>query len=283
MIIDFHVHTFPKAVAEKAIDIIGREKARIQPFTDGTPEGLVESMKKAGISYSVNLPVPTNMKQVVKLNRLAIETKEENNRRGIINFGGIHPLYEDYKGILKDLASHGIRGIKIHPAFMDMEVDDIRFLRVIDYASELDLAVLAHTGIELANHEKNYCSVEGILNVVDQVHPKTFILAHMGNLGGWEDVEKYLCGAPVWLDTSFSLGKIYRHPKADQAPFMEDKLNGKDFTRIARKHGLDRILFGTDSPWGDQTIEINMVKALDFTEKEFDQIFSENARKILKI
>jgi hypothetical protein len=37
VIIDFHVHTFPKAVAEKAIDSIGREKARILPFTDGTP------------------------------------------------------------------------------------------------------------------------------------------------------------------------------------------------------------------------------------------------------
>ena len=64
---------------------------------------------------------------------------------------------------------------------------------------------------------------------------------------------------------------------------MEQKLNGEDFTRIARKHGLDRILFGTDSPWGDQTIELNMIKALDFTQEEFDQIFSENARKILKI
>ncbi len=283
MIIDFHVHTFPKKIAGAAIDSIGREKAGIRPFTDGTPEDLILSMKKAGIDYSVNLPVPTNMKQMVKLNRLAIETREANRARGIINFGGIHPQYEDFRTIMKDLAAGGIRGIKIHPAFMDTSIEDIRCLQVIDYASELDLAVLVHTGIELANHEYNYCSVKGILHVIDQVHPRTLILAHMGNLGFWEDVERDLCGAPVWFDTSFSLGRISRHPLAVKAPFMEDRLSREDFTRIAKKHGTDRLLFGTDSPWGDQRTDVESIRSLDFTEDEKEKIFSGNALKILKI
>ncbi|MBR5047835.1 MAG: amidohydrolase family protein [Eubacterium sp.] len=281
MIIDFHVHTFPKAVADLAIHTIGYEKAGIRAFTDGTPEGLIDSMKKAGIAYSVNLPVPTNMKQMVKLNRLAVETREENLQKGIINFGGIHPQYEDYKSVMKDLAAHGVPGIKIHPAFMDTDIEDIRCLRVIDYACQLGLCVLLHTGIELSTHDHNYCTVEGILHVIHEVGPDKLILAHMGNLGFWDQVEKYLCGAPVWFDTAFSLGKICRDPKAPIKPFMDEKLRPEDFTRIARKHGTDRLLFGTDSPWGGQQEEVDMIRALDFTQEELEKIFSGNAKPLL--
>ena len=283
MIIDFHVHTFPKEIAPMVTRSIGLKKAGILPFTDATPEALMESMKKSGISYSVNLPVPTNMKQTIKLNRLAIESKEEHFRKGIINFGGMHPMYEDYRTILKDLADHGIPGIKIHPAFMNIEIDDIRCLRVISYASELGLAVLVHAGVELTTCDHNFCPVKGILRLVEEVTPEKLILAHMGNMVFWKDVEEYLCGAPVWFDSSYSLGKVYRHPQATVAPFIDHKLNGEDFMRIARKHGTDRILFGSDSPWGDQQIEVNMIRELDFTREELEMIFSGNAQKILNL
>lgn len=283
MIIDFHVHSFPEDIAPKVLYSLGVEKARIQPFTDGTLAGIQKGMKKAGIDYSVNLPVPTNMKQVVKLNRLAIETQEEHFKNGIINFGGMHPAYEDYKTIIKDLASHGIRGIKIHPSYMGIDIDDIRFLRVIDAASEAGLAVITHAGIDIGIYDRNYCSVEHVLKIIDEVHPETFILAHMGGWGFWDEVEKYLAGAPVWFDTAFSLGETVPNPLAKEPPYPKDKMTPEEFTRLCRKHGIDHILFGTDSPWGGQDVEVNQLKALDFTEEEFQKIFSGNARKILKI
>ena len=283
MIIDFHVHSFPPEVAPKVLYSLGVEKARIQPFTDGTLEGVRRGMKDAGIDYSVNLPVPTNMKQVVKLNRLAIETKEEHFAQGIINFGGMHPAYEDYKSIIKDLASHGIPGIKIHPSYMGIDIDDIRFLHVIDAASEAGLAIITHAGLDIGIYDRNYCTVDHILKIIDEVRPETFILAHMGNWGFWDEVEKYLCGAPVWFDTAFSLGQTVANPLAKEPPYPKDKLTPDSFTRLCRKHGIDHILFGTDSPWGDQVVEVNQLKALDFTKEELDMIFSENARKILHI
>ncbi len=283
MIIDFHVHSFPKEVAPTVLQKLGVEKARLQPFSDGTLDGVIAGMKKAHIDYSVNLPVPTNMKQVVKLNRLAIETKEEHFQEGIINFGGMHPEYEDYKTIIKDLANNGIRGIKVHPSYMGIDIDDIRFMRVIDAASEAGLAVITHSGIDIGIYDRNYCSIEHILKIIDQVHPETFILAHMGNWGYWDDVEKYLCGAPVWFDTAFSLGKTYPNPLSKEPPFMEEKMKPDQFVRICKKHGTDKILFGTDSPWGGQEIEVDQISKLDFTDQEKEMIFSGNAKKILKL
>ena len=196
MIIDIHTHTFPGPVARKVVDLIGRQKAGIRPFTDGTPEDLLESMNKNGIDYSVNLPVPTNEKQVVKLNRLAVETKDENFEKGIINFGGMDPGFEDFKPILKNLASHGIRGVKIHPAFSGVFIDDIRYKHIIDYASELGLAILVHAGIELTTSDTNFASVEKILKIIEEVRPQVFILAHMGNLGVWDQVENFYKDLP---------------------------------------------------------------------------------------
>ncbi len=283
MIIDIHAHTFPKPVADKVVDLIGRQKAGILPFTDGTPEGLLESMKANGIDYSVNLPVPTNEKQVIKLNRLAVETKEENFERGIINFGGMDPSFEDFRPILKDLASHGIRGVKIHPAFSGIFIDDIRYKRIIDYASELGLAILVHAGIELTTYRTNYAPVEKILEIVEEVRPEVFILAHMGNLGVWDQVEKYLCGAPVWLDTSYSLGKVALHPQGLTLPCISEKMGPDQFVRIVKKHGADRILFGSDSPWGGQEEELRLMRSLDLPGDDLDKILGDNARQLLGI
>ena len=283
MIIDIHTHTFPKAVADIVVDQIGRQKAGILPFSDGTPDDLLESMKKNGIDYSVNLPVPTNGKQAVKLNRLAVETKEENFERGIINFGGMDPLFDDFKPILKDLAGHGIQGLKIHPAFSGVFIDDIRYKRIIGYASELGLAVLVHAGIELTTFKTNFATVEGILNVVEDVRPETFILAHMGNLGVWDQVEQYLCGAQVWLDTSYSLGPVDLHPQGQVLPCISHKMYPDQFVRIVKKHGADRILFGSDSPWGGQKEELEMIRSLNLPQEDLDKILGENAVRLLHL
>jgi len=283
MIIDIHTHTFPGPVAEKVVDLIGRQKAGIRPFTDGTPEDLLKSMNKNGIDYSVNLPVPTNNKQVVKLNRLAVETKDENFEKGIINFGGMDPGFEDFKPILKNLASHGIRGVKIHPAFSGVFIDDIRYKHIIDYASELGLAILVHAGIELTTSDTNFASVEKILKIIEEIRPQVFILAHMGNLGVWDQVENYLCGAPVWLDTSYSLGEVTLHPEGQVLPCISKKMDPDQFVRIVKKHGADRILFGSDSPWGGQEEELRMMRKLDLPGDDLDKILGENARHLLGI
>lgn len=280
MIIDFHTHTFPEKISSRVVKKLGIT-AHIKAYTDGSIENLAASMKKAGVSYSVNLPVMTSPEQVEKINSSMIEVREALLARGIIAFGGLHPDYTDYKKEIRRLREHHIAGIKLHPAYQNINLDDIRMLRIIDCASEEGLIVLTHAGIDIGIYDRNYCSVAHILKVIDEVHPEKFVLAHMGNWDCWQDVERDLAGAPVWLDTAFSIGPIAKNPATDEPPYEEMNLRDEDFIRLCRRHGTDRILFATDSPWQDQADYIGRIKAMDFSDAEKEQIFGGNAVALL--
>lgn len=282
MIIDFHTHTFPEKISAKAVHKLAGA-SHTMPFTDGSIRELLSSMKEAYVDYSVNLPVMTSADQVEKVNLSLIEQREQLFSQGIITFGGMHPDYENYKEELKRLQQNGILGIKIHPAYQNIDFDDIRMIHMIDYASELGLIVLTHAGIDIGIYDRNYCSVRHILNVIDQINPPKLVLAHMGNWACWEDVEHDLAGAPVWFDTAFAIGPITSNPNQDEQPYLEGNLSDEDFVRICRKHGMDKILFATDSPWQDQKDYIERVRCSGLNGDEQAKIFSENAKKLLSL
>lgn len=280
MIIDFHTHTFPGKISSKVVRKLGMA-AHIRAYTDGSMEGLTASMALAGADYSVNLPVMTSPEQVEKINSSMIQNRESLLSQGIIAFGGMHPDYPDYKKEIRRLRENHIAGIKIHPAYQNINLDDIRMLRIIDCASEEGLITLTHAGMDIGIYDRNYCSVAHILKVIDEVHPEKFVLAHMGNWDCWQEVEQDLAGAPVWLDTAFSIGPIAKNPATDETPYEEMNLTDEDFIRLCRKHGTDHILFATDSPWQDQADYISRIKSMSFTDTEKEHIFSENAVALL--
>lgn len=280
MIIDFHTHTFPGKISSKVVRKLGMA-AHIRAYTDGSMEGLTASMALAGADYSVNLPVMTSPEQVEKINSSMIQDRESLLSQGIIAFGGMHPDYPDYKKEIRRLRENHIAGIKIHPAYQNINLDDIRMLRIIDCASEEGLITLTHAGMDIGIYDRNYCSVAHILKVINEVHPEKFVLAHMGNWDCWQDVEQDLAGAPVWLDTAFSIGPIAKNPATDETPYEEMNLTDEDFIRLCRKHGTDHILFATDSPWQDQADYISRIKSMSFTDTEKEHIFSGNAVALL--
>lgn len=280
MIIDFHTHTFPDAIADRVIKKLGNASHTL-PFTDGSTDGLVASMKRSGIDYSVTLPVMTSPGQVEKINSLVIEQQELAKSRGIIGFGGMHPDYENYKQELIRLREHKVPGIKLHPSYQNVDLNDIRMMRIMDAASEQGLIILTHAGIDIGIYDHNYASVSHILQVVDEIHPEKLVLAHMGNWGCWEEALHHLAGAPLWFDTAFSIGPVTADPAQEAKPYLEQNLSAEDFVRLCRAHGTERILFGTDSPWADQKDYVERIQNSSLTKDEKQQIFSENARKLL--
>ncbi len=281
MVIDFHTHTFPAKISEKTLAKLALA-SHTKYFTDGSTDGLRASMEASGVDYSVNLPVMTSPGQVEKVNRSLMESRESLLSQGIVTFGGMHPDYDNYREELRLLKAHGIPGVKLHPAYQNTDLDDIRMERIIGCASELGLIVLAHAGIDIGITDHNYASVRHILNVLRDVRPEKLVLAHMGNWGCWEDVESDLAGAPVWLDTAFSIGPVTPDDSQKEAPYLSYNLTEKDFVRIARKHGTDKILFATDSPWESQESYIQRIQSLPLDEAEKTRIFSENAKELLQ-
>ncbi len=280
--IDIHTHVFPDAIVEKVLDKLARV-ACCAPNTDGTVNGLKASMREAGIQYSITLPAVTNPEKVTKINDGIIATLEDSMAQGIIPFAGMHPMFEDYKSEMKRLRSAGIKGIKLHPAYQSIDLDTPEMMRVMDAASNEGLLTLVHGGIDIGIYDHNYSSVEHILKVIDTVHPTGFIVAHMGNWGNWEQVESDLAGADLYLDTAFTIGRITPYKDAVPGPYSSCTLSDEGFVRIVKKHGADKVLFGTDSPWQSQLGYVKLIQNMSLTAEEQEMILSQNARKLLKL
>lgn len=282
MIIDFHTHTFPEALAERAVSSLAKS-ARAKNYLNGTMDSLRSSMTDAGVDYSILLPVVTKPAQQREINRLAMEINTHSHETGLISFGGIHPDNEDYRQILRHFAGNGMKGIKLHPIFQQTYLDDIRYLRIIDCACENDLIVLVHAGYDISYPHRAYASAPHIIAVLDKLNPKKLVLAHMGGWLCWKESEESIIGRDVWLDTSFSLLPISPAPGTRRDPEENPPLKTKQFLRMVRRHGADRILFGTDSPWSSQKESIDTLKNSGLTPDELTAILGGNGAKLLGV
>jgi len=275
--IDFHTHTFPDKLAQATIAKLQDLSGTI-PFTDGTVSGLQASMVRGGVDCSVVLPVATSPRQVVHINDTAARVNERTGETGVLSLGGMHPDFEDYKAELRRIQELGLKGIKLHPAYQGVDFDDVRYLRIVEEASALGLVVVIHAGVDIGLPGHTWSTPDHILHVWEQIHPDKLVLAHMGGWRLWDEVEEKLAGLPVYFDTAFSLGSIHPLPGREMDTRLMDP---ERFARLVRRCGTDRVLFGTDSPWGDQREGVEAIKALPLTQDEKTAILGGNARRLL--
>ena len=277
MIIDFHTHTFPDKIADAALAKL-RAASHTLSFTNGTVSGLRESMGRAGIDWSVVLPVATNPLKVSSINDLSAALT---GRDGLIYFGCIHPDMENPAEEICRIAKLGLKGIKIHPVYQGVDIDDIRFLRILDAAGKEELVVVTHNGDDIGFPGVVHCTPQMARNALKQVGDVKLVLAHMGGWKNWESVVDALLDTSACLDTAFSLGSLVQSEPRHYSPEEEKLMSEESFCEMVRAFGSHRVLFGTDSPWSDQKREVDAISALPLTEKEKRDIFSENAKKIL--
>ncbi len=282
MIIDMHTHIFPDKIAAATIDKLSNV-SHTPAFTDGTLSGLQKSMDAAQINLSVVLPVATNSKQVEKINSSSAALNEKFSGAGIISLGCIHPDFTNYRAELSRVKNYGLKGIKIHPVYQDTNLNDTKYMRIIDRAAELDLIVVTHAGLDIGFPGVVKCSPQMIKNVVDEVGEFKFVLAHMGGWKNWDDVLKILGGAKVYLDTSFSTGEII--PRRDFNWAAEDLklLDAAQFMEFVKTFGAEKILFGTDSPWTSPKTSIDFIKNLPLADNNKNKILGDNALRLLKV
>lgn len=280
MIIDFHAHTFPEQIAGRAVAKLSAS-AHIKNYSDGTQADLKRSMKTAGIDYAVLLPVVTKPAQQEDINRLAIETNNHFRETGLLSFGGIHPDNENYKEITKNLKAHGIPGIKLHPVFQETYFDDIRYLRIMEYASENGLVILTHAGFDASFPGADFVTPTHIRRAYEQVHPEKLVLAHMGGWGDWETAEEMLAECKVYLDTAFSLSPLRSNTDDISNSKSYAPLSREQFLHMVKTFGTDHILFGTDSPWSDLTESLKLVRESGLNPTELSAVLGENAARLL--
>ena len=263
MIIDFHTHTFPDAIAEKTIAYLTK-KGGIQPYRAGTLASLIENMQQCGVDYSVVLPVATLPKQVPTINRVSAENNGKNN---VFFAGGIHPDCEDVAGILDEIKASGLFGIKLHPDYQGVHFDDPRYLRIMNEAAKRGLYIVTHAGYDIAFRDHVHCTPDMILHALEElkgVIEDKLILAHLGGFDMPDEVLQKLIGKPVWVDTAAVL-----------------RLYPEKCKEIILRHGVDKILFASDSPWDSQKDYIAILKSFELGREAEEKIFFCNAERIL--
>lgn len=279
MIIDFHTHIFPDKIASAAVGKL-QQAGQIPAHSDGTAASLLSSMARAGVTCSVLLPVATNPLKLASMNSSAIERL---GQPGFLSFGAMHPEAPDWKQELDRLAAAGVKGIKIHPVYQGVDIDDIRFLRILGRAAELGLVTVMHAGDDIGFPGVVRCAPEMTRRALDQLGPIPLVLAHMGGWKNWDRVADCLAGTGVYLDTSFSLGQITPLTEGAYTPEECQLLTADAFCHMVRAFGAERILFGTDSPWTDQAQSVASIYALPLSDAEKENILGGNAQRLLHL
>lgn len=260
MVVDFHTHCYKPLLAKKATSLI-EPGSPYGPYYDGTADGLIGSMDKANIDYSVVQNIANTPMSVRAVNDYAIELL---GYKQLIPFGSVHPDYDDIEGEIKRLKEHGIKGLKFHPYYQRCELTSKAAYKAYELGAKHDMIMLFHGGHDLKVPGDN-SNPRLLRQIYDDFKDAKLVFAHLGGWDLWDECFKLLIGQDVYLDTSFA--------------FMFLTKEQIDF--VINNHDNKKLLFGTDSPWTNAQIELKNTRQLK--TPYLDDILFGNAKRLLGI
>ena len=259
--IDIHTHAFPNDLATRAISSL-EAAANWQAVGKGTIDSLMRSMDKADVDISVVCTIATKPGQAKGI------LKWCRNVRGdrIEMFPSVHPAEFKAARWVQRFAEEGFAGIKLHPMYQDFAFDEPRMDEIYAAAGENHLTVAMHCGHDIAFPDTDdRAAPQRIRRVVD-LHPNvTFLCTHMGGWRDWDASDSHLVGSAVYMETSFSLEELGPQRAGD----------------MIRRHGADRVLFGSDWPWRKQGEQLQQIQSLGLGNGEKQAILYRNPAKLL--
>lgn len=261
-IIDIHTHIYPATLARRAMAVAGREHDSFEKLP--VKENLLARMKEEQVELSVVLHVVTKPKTQTDVNRFAVESL----RNGLTAFGGLHPDCDNAVEELEKLKDKHMAGVKFHPPFQKVCLSNGKYREIWERINHLGFPVLIHCGQARVEGAYDFfpSDAEKIIRWLPDV---PVILAHMGGRSRDPREEEILFGLPenVLIDTAMSA----------------ERQDPAGFQRIAERMGPERVLFGSDFPYGTQKAAISYIKSSSFSESEKEKILGENARRVLGI
>ena len=263
MIVDCHTHAFPDDLAPRAIAALNAEVTEEEhAVLDGTVGDLLRSMDRAGIDKAVVWSVATAPKQVDPIIRWSLGIRSDR----IIPLGSVHPDCSDVAADVRKVADSGLPGIKLHPQYQGFAVDERRVWPLYEAADEAGLIVAFHAGRDIAfPPEDDRAAPARILRVHEAFPDMPVVAAHLGGWRMWDEVARSLAGTGVYLDTSYTF-----HLAAD-----DDAV-----ARVLEAHSVDRILFGTDSPWRSQADDLSLIRAAFPDPEDLERVLHGNAQEL---
>ncbi len=261
-IIDCHCHIYPEAITGRAVEAIESFYDNLYKGFDGTTATMLENAGKSGVEHHVVFSVATTPHQVNSINRFISDCVKNSN--GIFTgLGTLHPYSETLHNDFEELISLGLKGVKLHPDFQKIPLDDEHCMEIYSLCSG-KVPVLLHTG----DYRYDYSNPDRMKRVLDKFPECTFIGAHFGGWSMWEKAAVQLSSyGNFYVDTSSSLSDI----------------STETASMLIESYTPDRVLFGTDYPLGDSLKEIKLLRKAVSDEESLEKILLLNAQKLFGI
>ncbi len=273
MVVDFHAHNFPDALAPYAMAKMSRAcRNTLKPIGDGTLANHLDQMAHDGVDKAVLLQIATKPVHfdVIYRRSCAIRDGElgERAQRMLVPFPSVHPLDPSLNLHLEMIASAGFKGVKLHPYYQNFALDDPSVWPMFEKIADLGLVVSCHCGYDVGfPGQPGGCGPKETAALLRHVKGLTFIAAHLGGCAGY---------APHATDELLDLGS-YIDTSALMRTWCQD-----EETRLLRSWPTDRILFATDFPWTVYSEAIRWVKEVR-DSRDWLAVFGDNARRLLGI
>jgi uncharacterized protein len=262
LIIDFHTHIYPEGVAAKILPA-AKKKLNVEVPGTGSPQDLRRFMKDSDIARSVILPLAKGKSDASALNDWILSVSGE----GLVPFGAVHPFMENLEEELDRLVSRGVRGVKMMPLLQEVFPDDPRCERFYEALIARKMILLTHAGRDPLDRQEVFGTPKRFANAIESYPDLILVLAHLGGLGMWDDVRRYLLPANrnVYFDTAY----------------VSFYMNRQDMAEMIREIGPDRIVFGSDYPWEEPGRAAKIITDLGLSEEERDALLWQNAVKLI--
>lgn len=254
---DFHAHIFPDKLADKAAGSIG-DFYGVQIARTASVDVLVAEEQAAGITRCVVSNSAVTPKQVHNINNFISEAVAAHPN--FIGFGSIFPGMDGFEEELDRMLELGLRGVKIHPDFQKLAIDDPSATETYRAMARRGMPVLFHMG----DYRYDFSSPERLTNLLRKAPDLQVIAAHFGGWGAWERSLAHPQPENVLYDTSSSLGMTDH----DMIMHLFDKL------------GTERFLFGSDFPMWSPKEELKRFLALGFDDETNETILYGNFMKL---
>jgi predicted TIM-barrel fold metal-dependent hydrolase len=252
---------WPDEIARK---VLADRPVGLDPVHDGTLDGLRRTMDAAGIDMAMTLAVANVGKNVWRTNEFVGKV----DRSRYIPFGTVHPdLSVDDN--LAALRENGVVGVKLHPLFQSVAFADARTREILTALAENDIPVIAHVGSGGDAHQNERGAPKDFHSMLTEVKGLRLIAAHYGGYQVLDEAEQWSVGTDVHLETSW--------------PPSMGTLPQERIRNIIRRHGADRVVYGSDWPMTDPATEIAAIKALGLTAEEESGILGGNLARLLRI
>ena len=197
MLIDFHTHIFPDAIAPKAIPKLAKT-CELPAVTDGTASDTLQKMDEWGVDRAVFHNIATKANQEQTINKFALSVNDPR----LIPFAALHYQSDELSTTITTIKDQGFLGIKLHPDYEDFMVDDRSLYPIYDLCSQLNIMIMFHAGVDFISPDLVHATPQSLLKVHENFPNLTMILAHLGGYDLWGDVLELIAGKNVCMDTS---------------------------------------------------------------------------------